>query len=69
VTGEVPPGFAEFVSSRYASLARSAYLLVGDRGSAEDLVQSALFRTFAAWGRLQAIEAAESYTRTTMVRV
>lgn len=69
MAGEVPPGFAEFVASRYSSLARSAYLLVGDRGRAEDLVQSALFRTFAAWGRLQAIEAAESYTRTTMVRL
>jgi RNA polymerase sigma-70 factor (sigma-E family) len=69
VTGEVPPGFADFVASRYSSLARSAYLLVGDRGAAEDLVQSALVRTFGAWGRLRAIEAAESYTRTTMVRL
>jgi len=69
VAGDVPPGFAEFVSLRYPSLARSAYLLVGDRGSAEDLVQAALFSTFAAWGRLHAVEAAEAYTRTTMVRL
>jgi RNA polymerase sigma-70 factor (sigma-E family) len=69
VTGDVPPGFAEFVASRYSTLARSAFLLVGDRGSAEDLVQSALVRTFGAWDRLQALEAAESYTRTTMVRL
>jgi len=69
VAGDVPPGFADFVASRYSSLARSAYLLVGDRGSAEDLVQSALVSTFGAWGRLLAVEAAESYTRTTMVRL
>lgn len=69
VAGDIPAGFAEFVSSRYASLVRSAFLLVGDRGHAEDLVQSALAGTFAAWDRLRAVEAAESYTRTTMVRL
>lgn len=69
MAAEVPPGFAEFVSLRYSALARSAYLLVGDRGNAEDLVQAALFRTFEAWGRLQAVEAAEAYTRTTMVHL
>ena len=66
---DVPPGFADFVASRYSSLARSAYLLVDDRGGAEDLVQSALFRTFAAWDRLRAGEAAEAYTRKTMVHL
>ena len=62
-------GFAEFASVRYRSLARTAYLLVGDRGHAEDLVQTALYKTFTAWGRLRAVEAAEAYTRTTMVRL
>jgi RNA polymerase sigma-70 factor (sigma-E family) len=64
-----PPGFAEFVAARYSALCRSAYLLIGDRGYAEDLVQSALSKTFAAWNRLQAVGAAEAYTRTTMVRL
>src|SRR3954470_12551898 len=64
-----PPGFAEFVDARYASLVRSAYLLVGDRGHAEDVVQSALVKTLGAWTRLAAPEAAEAYTRTTMVRL
>jgi RNA polymerase sigma-70 factor (sigma-E family) len=62
-------GFAEFVAARYGALVRSGYLLVGDRGLAEDLVQSALYRTFVAWGRLRAEQAAESYTRVTMVRL
>lgn len=63
-----PTGFADFVRSRYDALARSAYLLTGDRGHAEDLVQAALMTTLKAWDRLAVTEAAESYTRTTMVR-
>lgn len=62
-------GFADFAAARYRSLARTGYLLVGDRGHAEDLVQTALYKTFTAWGRLRAVEAAEAYTRTTMVRL
>lgn len=62
-----PPGFADFVRSRYGALARSAYLLTGDRGHAEDLVQTALITTLNAWERLAAVEAAESYVRTTML--
>jgi RNA polymerase sigma-70 factor (sigma-E family) len=61
--------FDRFVAGRYASLVRSAFLLIGDRGEAEDLVQSALYRTFRSWHRLTAAEAAEAYTRTTMLRL
>jgi RNA polymerase sigma-70 factor (sigma-E family) len=69
--GQVTDGdaFAQFMSARYPALVRTADLLVGDRGRAEDLVQSALYRTLRAWPRLRAPEAAESYTRTTMVRL
>jgi RNA polymerase sigma-70 factor (sigma-E family) len=70
VVGEPgPPGFAEFVQARYAALARSAYLLTGDRGHAEDLVQSALVITLKSWPRLASVQAAEPYARTTMVRL
>jgi RNA polymerase sigma-70 factor (sigma-E family) len=64
-----PPGFADFVRARYGALARTAFLLTGDRGHAEDLVQTALLVTAKAWDRLAAVEVAESYTRTTMVRL
>jgi RNA polymerase sigma-70 factor (sigma-E family) len=64
-----PPGFAEFMRARYSRLARSAFLLTGDRGHAEDLVQTALMATLSAWDRLSAVEAAEAYTRTTLVRL
>jgi RNA polymerase sigma-70 factor (sigma-E family) len=62
-------GFSDFVAARYSALARSAYLLVGDRGHAEDLVQTALIKTLAGWHRLRSPSAAEAYTRTTMVRL
>lgn len=61
--------FAEFVRARYPRLLRTTYLLVGDRGLAEDLVQSGLLKTLGAWDRLTRTEAAEAYTRTTIVRL
>ena len=41
--------FTAFVTARYRSLVRTAYLLVGDRGHAEDLVQATLMKTYGAW--------------------
>jgi len=43
--------FAEFVAARYRALVRTGLLLTGDSGRAEDLVQSALIRTYLAWIR------------------
>jgi DNA-directed RNA polymerase specialized sigma24 family protein len=39
-----PEGFRDFVVARSPALARTAYLLTGDRGLAEDLLQEALTR-------------------------
>ena len=70
VSGEAQAvGFGDFVRARYASLLRTAYLLLGDRGLAEDLVQTGLEKTLGAWDRLAGVEVAEAYTRTTMVRL
>lgn len=55
--------FAEFVMLRSAALQRAAYLMVGDVGLAEDLVQEALTRTYLAWPRLRDPHRAEAYTR------
>jgi RNA polymerase sigma-70 factor (sigma-E family) len=63
-----PVSFDAFVAARYASLVRAAYLLTGDRGHAEDLVQSALLRAYPAWGR-GGPEHPEAYVRTVMVRL
>ncbi len=55
--------FAEYVTARSAALHRAAYLMVGDVGLAQDLVQEALIRTYVAWPRLREPAYAEAYTR------
>ncbi len=61
--------FREFAAARYGALVRTAFLLTVDRGHAEDLAQSALLKTFLAWGRLRAPENAEAYARRTLIRL
>ncbi|MEV3937043.1 SigE family RNA polymerase sigma factor [Glycomyces sp. NPDC049804] len=58
--------FEDFVRARSGALCASAYLLTGDRGLAEDLVQDALARTWRSWKRLHRTANAEAYTRRTM---
>ena len=55
--------FVEFVAARSTALQRAAYLMVGDVGLAQDLVQEALVKTCLAWPRLRDHGAAEAYTR------
>ena len=52
--------FAEFVASRSAALARTAYLLTGDHHHAEDLLQTALVEAARRWERL---DEPEDYVR------
>ncbi|RIV30852.1 SigE family RNA polymerase sigma factor [Micromonospora radicis] len=59
--------FRDFVTARSGALLRTAYLLTGDWGTAEDLLQTALTKTYLAWKRLGGIEAIEPYARRVMV--
>ncbi|MDX6266993.1 MAG: hypothetical protein QOD70_1733 [Frankiales bacterium] len=45
--------FAAFVAGRGPALQRTAYLLTGDWTLAEDLLQTALAKSFLAWGRIR----------------
>jgi RNA polymerase sigma-70 factor (sigma-E family) len=54
--------FAEFVAARWRPLLRTAYLLTGDEGRAEDLLQTALARLWLVWPRVRD-EAPEAYVR------
>lgn len=58
--------FVEFVRARTPALLRTGFLLTGDRGTAEDLVQEALARTHRARRRLADDGHYEAYTRTAM---
>ncbi|MFI5067941.1 MAG: hypothetical protein ACHP9Z_28720 [Streptosporangiales bacterium] len=44
--------FTEFVAARSMSLIRLAYVLTADQDAAEDLLQSALTKAAAHWGRI-----------------
>ncbi|MEU8296528.1 SigE family RNA polymerase sigma factor [Micromonospora sp. NPDC048909] len=59
--------FREFVAARSGALLRTAYLLTADWATAEDLLQTALTKTYLAWKRLGGIEAIEPYARRVMV--
>lgn len=56
-------GFEDFATSRHRALYRYAYLLAGERGLADDLVQEALTKTYVVWRRLTDPANAEAYTR------
>jgi len=48
-----------YVVGRSAALLRTAYLLTGDRADAEDLLQTALAKTFLSWDRIRDREAVD----------
>ncbi|BCL15504.1 hypothetical protein GCM10017556_32430 [Micromonospora sagamiensis] len=59
--------FREFVAARSGALLRTAYLLAGDWATAEDLLQTALTKTYLAWKRNGGIDAVEPYARRVLV--
>lgn len=61
-----PEQFPDFVRAASPSLLHTAWLLTGDRHRAEDMVQGALARTYAAWARVRA-EDATAYARRVLV--
>jgi len=60
-------GLREFVEREWAPLVRLAYLLTGDRGHAEDLVQAALEKTHRRWDKVARMDAPIAYVRRVMV--
>src|SRR5207248_1144156 len=58
-----PDGFVEFVATRSPVLLRSAWLLTGDAGKAEDLLQTVLALVWPRWRRLVAGGNPEAYIR------
>jgi RNA polymerase sigma-70 factor (sigma-E family) len=63
----VAEGFAQFVEARERALQRTAYLLTGDWGLAEDLVQTALARAWPRWERIMRRDDPQIYVRRVMV--
>ena len=59
--------FEQYMAARQPSLLRTAYLLTGDRHSAEDLVQTSLAKLYLAWDKVQRRELVDGYIRRIMV--
>jgi len=59
--------FAAYMAARQPSLLRTAYLLTGDRHTAEDLVQTAFAKLYLSWDRVQRRELVDGYVRRILV--
>jgi RNA polymerase sigma-70 factor (sigma-E family) len=59
--------FAQFVEAREQALQRTAWLLTGDWALAQDLVQTALARSWPRWERINRRDSPEVYVRQVMV--
>jgi RNA polymerase sigma-70 factor, ECF subfamily len=59
--------FRAYVVARSHLLLRTAYLLTGDHQLAEDLLQTALTKTYLAWGRIRDRGSIDAYVRRVMV--
>jgi RNA polymerase sigma-70 factor (sigma-E family) len=55
--------FRAYVEARSPALLRTAYLLTGVRGDAEDLLQTALAKTYLSWDRIRERQAVDAYVR------
>lgn len=65
--GGAPEDFCAYVAVRRAALLRTAILLTGNIADAEDLLQSALAKTYLAWGRINDRAALDGYVRRALV--
>ena len=59
--------FSAYVAARRPQLFRTACLLCGDPHRAEDIVQDALVRLFAAWDRVSRMDNVDGYVRRIIV--
>ena len=60
--------FSEFVAARATQLYRNAYLLTTSPHAAEDLVQTALAKVYAAWWRVRTAEDPVAYTHGVLIK-
>ena len=61
--GRARSEFERFAEAHADALLRNAYLMAGDRGEAEDLVQECLLRLARKWPRVRSMEHPGAYAR------
>lgn len=67
MSGDGNASFEEFVATRSTALLRTAHLLTGDRGHAEDLLQTALIKTYRHWDRIRDRDDPSAFVRRVLV--
>jgi RNA polymerase sigma-70 factor (sigma-E family) len=60
--------FSDFVAARADHLYRQAWLLTGSRPAAEDLVQTALTKAYAAWPRVRRADDPVAYVHGVLMK-
>lgn len=61
------PTFEDYVAARWPRLVRSAVLMGADPHAAEDLVQTALTRSYVAWGRVSRAQDPDAYVHRILI--
>jgi RNA polymerase sigma-70 factor (sigma-E family) len=64
-----PVSFPDFVAAHAEDLLRTAHLVTGDEGEAEDLVQECLLRLAPRWGRVGEMDYPLAYARRVLVNL
>jgi RNA polymerase sigma-70 factor (sigma-E family) len=59
--------FRRFTAARWPGLVRTAYLLTGDLGHAEDLAQTTLIKAYRSWHRVRRAQDVDAYVRKILV--
>lgn len=59
--------FTAYLQARQPALLRTAYLITGDRTTAEDVLQTSLAKLYLAWDKVERREAVDAYVRRIMV--
>ncbi len=59
--------FSAYMAARQPALLRTAYLLSGDRATAEDLVQTALAKLYLSWDKVHTRDSVDGYVRRILV--
>lgn len=66
-TGSRDEEFTAYLHARQPALLRTAYLLTGDRHTAEDVLQTSLAKLYLAWDKVRERDAVDAYVRRIMV--
>lgn len=66
---ESETAFAWLFREEYPAIVRTAYLMLGDRGAAEDVAQEAFVRLYARWRKVSTYDRPGAWVRRVAIRV